>query len=209
MRIIHRNNEDPKKLRTVLFFITFVLASSLLFGQAIYKSSLDYFERCEYSLFTGEPLATRDPVEQVVELRFVGEWVQKDMRLLLPVRYDKPLQVLAGDKENYVGARCVLTQLGPDVTELKGKILFTIFDNEERKIEIVNLDIKGKHLPDDTLITVHSQKADTGETTDDQEKADKEETSGDVPDSSEGTRWNWLVTAEIRDVVVEEGHRVY
>jgi len=233
MSFTGKNGQRLNLLRTVFLIVTFVFASSVLFGQAIFRTTLDYFERCEYALFADEPLTTRDPVDQVVELKFVGEWVQKDMRLLLPVRYEKPLQVLAGDKENYVGAECVLTRVGPDVTELKGRILFTILDKQENNIKRIKLDIKGKHLPYDTLVTVHSQKAkgdngantvenvedqarpdnrvnaDDPETKDAQEKAAEQETSGDAPDSAEGAGWNWLVTAKIRDVVVEEGHRVY
>lgn len=222
-----------KSLRTLSLLITLVFVPSLLVAQAIYKTSLNYIESCEYDVFADEEVATPDPVDQIVELKFVGELVQKEMTLLLPVRYEKPLQVLAGDKENYVGAECVLTRVGPDVTELKGRILFTILDKQENNIKRIKLDIKGKHLPYDTLVTVHSQKAkgdngantvenvedqarpdnrvnaDDPETKDAQEKAAEQETSGDAPDSAEGAGWNWLVTAKIRDVVVEEGHRVY
>ena len=231
MHIKSKNNERKKKVKTFAFLTVFAFISSLLCGQAIYTTTLNYEESCEHDVFADDEVATPDPVQQVVDLKLVGDLVQKDMRMLLPVRYDEPLQVLAGDKENYLGAECVLRQVGPDVTEFKGRILFTIRDKQENNIKRMKLDINSKHLPDDTLITIYSQKAngdnandpetaqsqenadqhkaDVGEKRDDQEKADKEETSGDATDSAEETRWNWLVTAKIRDVVVEEGRRVY
>ncbi len=209
MHIEWKTYEREKKVKTFAFLTVFAFISSLLCGQAIYTTTLNYEESCEHDVFADDEVATPDPVQQVVDLKLVGDLVQKDMRMLLPVRYDEPLQVLAGDKENYLGAECVLRQVGPDVTEFKGRILFTIRDKHENNTKRIKLDIKGKHLPNDTLVTIHSQKADTGETKDSREKAAEEEANGDVPDSSEGTGWNWLVTAEIRDVVVEEGQRVY
>ena len=124
-------------MRTLFASVASVSVCVLLYAQSakvdVRTTTLNFGERCEQSIFGKDSYLGEDQqVEKVLELIVQGQDIG-NLSLLLPVRYGQRLQALANSGKSYIGAECYLTEIGNGCVELRGRVLFSAFEDGERR----------------------------------------------------------------------------
>ena len=144
-------------MKNLFVAIGLVFSTALLFAQGndIQEKnsgdSLSYLhEFCEYELFGGESLAdVQSEDDKVLEIRITGEYVE-DVSIILPVRYNRPLQGLVYIGKTHVGAKYYLKKLDKGLIQMDGRISFTVFEPDGVRI-LRNVTVKREKLTENVV----------------------------------------------------------